>query len=150
MKVVVVCDPFVNCDVVQQAGCEAVSLEQLLGVSDIISLHVPLTNESKNLISTDQFAAMKDGAFIVDAARGGVIDEDALLQALESGKVAGAALDVFTTEPPGQTALVTHPRVIATPHIGAQTAEAQQRAAFDIASEVLAALRGDELRWRCA
>jgi D-3-phosphoglycerate dehydrogenase / 2-oxoglutarate reductase len=150
MKVVVVCDPFVNCDIVHAAGCEPASLEQLLIDSDIISLHVPLTNQTRNMLSTEQFAAMKDGVYIVDAARGGIIDEDALLAALEAGKVSGAALDVFTAEPPGQTPLVNHPRVIATPHVGAQTVEAQQRASYDIATEILAALRGEELRWRVA
>jgi D-3-phosphoglycerate dehydrogenase len=79
-----------------------------------------------------------------------VIDEDALLDALNNGMVAGAALDVFAQEPPGLTALVAHPNVIATPHIAAQTVEAQERAAQDIATEVVAALRGDPLRWRVA
>ena len=94
------------------------------------------------------FSEMKDGVRIVCAARGGIMDETALLAALNSGKVAGAALDVFATEPPGATDLVKHPHVIATPHIGAQTAEAQSRAAEDIAHEVLAALRGQPLRWQ--
>jgi D-3-phosphoglycerate dehydrogenase len=85
---------------------------------------------------------------IVCAARGGIIDESALVAALNSGKVAGAALDVFGVEPPGLTETVSHPRVIATPHIGAQTAEAQSRASDDIASEVLSALQGKPLRWK--
>jgi len=84
----------------------------------------------------------------VCTARGGIIDEEALLAALNSGHVAGAALDVFSQEPPGLTDLVSHPNVIATPHIGAQTEEAQARAAVDIACEVLAVLRGESLRWR--
>jgi D-3-phosphoglycerate dehydrogenase len=91
---------------------------------------------------------MKRGVRLVCAARGGIIDETALLGALESGQVAGAALDVFAKEPPGLTALVAHPNVVATPHIGAQTAEAQSRAAVDIAHEVLAALEGKPLRWK--
>jgi D-3-phosphoglycerate dehydrogenase len=93
---------------------------------------------------------MKDGVRIVCAARGGIIDESALLNALNSGKVAGAALDVFEKEPPGLTELVSHPRVIATPHIGAQTVEAQSRASEDVANEVLSALRGESLRWKVA
>jgi D-3-phosphoglycerate dehydrogenase len=93
---------------------------------------------------------MKDGARLVCAARGAIIDETALLAALDSGKLAGAALDVFATEPPGATDLVKHPRVIATPHIGAQSVEAQSRAAEDIAHEVLRALRGEKLRWKVA
>jgi D-3-phosphoglycerate dehydrogenase len=91
---------------------------------------------------------MKDGVRIVSAARGGIIDEAALLNALNSGKVTGAALDVFENEPPGLTETVSHPRVIATPHIGAQTAEAQSRASEDIANEVLAALQDKPLRWK--
>jgi D-3-phosphoglycerate dehydrogenase len=91
---------------------------------------------------------MKTGVYLVDAARGGIVDEEALLAALESGKVAGAALDVFATEPPGESALVNHPRVICTPHIGAQTQEAQARAGYDIATEIIAALKGEPLRWR--
>ncbi|MEJ5225769.1 MAG: NAD(P)-dependent oxidoreductase, partial [Anaerolineales bacterium] len=108
------------------------------------------TPESRNMLNAEAFAKMKDGVRIVCAARGGIIDEAALLDALNSGKVAGAALDVFAAEPPGKTDLVTHPRVVAAPHIGAQTAEAQVRAGLDIASEVSAALRGDPLRWRVA
>jgi D-3-phosphoglycerate dehydrogenase len=87
---------------------------------------------------------------IVCAARGGVIDEDALLEALNSGKVGGAALDVFATEPPGLIPLVSHPKVVCTPHIGAQTIESQGRAAIDISSEILAALGGEPLRWKVA
>ncbi len=93
---------------------------------------------------------MKPGVRLVCTARGGLIDEEALLMALEMGKVAGAALDVFAQEPPGATRLVAHPQVIATPHVAAQTVEAQKRAAVDIAHEVLAALRGEPLRWRVA
>jgi len=91
---------------------------------------------------------MKRGARLICTARGGIVDETALLSALESGQVAGAALDVFAKEPPGMSALVSHPRVIATPHIGAQTTEAQARAAVEIAAEVIAALKGDPLRWK--
>jgi len=147
---VVVCDPYVDDDMVDKAGVQAVSLEELLATSDIISLHVPLNNGTNGMVGKEQFAKMKDGVRLINTARGGVIDEEALLEALDSGKVAGAALDVYSTEPPGQTGLVSHPRVIATPHIGAQTVEAQQRAANDIATEILAALRGEELRWRVA
>ena len=94
------------------------------------------------------FGYMKRGVRLICAARGGIIDETALLSALESGQVAGAALDVFENEPPGLTALVAHPNVVVTPHIGAQTEEAQVRAAEDIANEVLAVLRNEPLRWK--
>ena len=100
------------------------------------------------MIDAITLSQMKPGVRLVCTARGGIIDEDALLTSLESGQVAGAALDVFAQEPPSLTALITHPSVIATPHIGAQTAEAQTRAAENIADEVLAALRGEPLRWK--
>lgn len=137
-------------DVVRERGGEPVSLDELLAQSDIISVHLPLNDKTRNLLDEAAFAKMKQGVYIVDVSRGGVINEEALLAALESGKVAGAGLDVFTKEPPGATALVNHPHVIATPHIGAQTVEAQNRAAEDISTEVLAALGGETLRWKVA
>lgn len=143
-------DPLLPAEAIRLRGGEPVSLEDLLARADIITLHVPLDENTRNLLNAEAFAKMKDGVYIICAARGGVIDEDALLQALNSGKVAGAGLDVFATEPPGATALVTHPKVVCTPHIGAQTVEAQTRAAEDIATEVLAALEGKPLRWRVA
>lgn len=147
---IVAYDPIRPTEEVCQTGCEPLTLDDLLVQADFITIHTPLNAHTRGMLSTEQFARMKDGVFIIDAARGGVLDEDALLAALESGKVAGAALDVFATEPPGQAALVCHPKVVATPHIGAQTVEAQARAANDIASEVLRSLRGEELRWRVA
>lgn len=143
-------DPLLPADAIRQRGGEPVTLDELLARSDMITLHIPLDESTRNLINAEAFAKMKDGVYLICAARGGVIDEAALLQALESGKVAGAGLDVFATEPPGATPLVTHPRVVCTPHIGAQTVEAQTRAAEDIANEVLAALEGKPLRWRVA
>jgi len=137
-------------DVVRERGGEPVSLDELLAQSDIISVHLPLNDKTRNLLDEAAFAKMKQGVYIVDVSRGGVINEEALLAALESGKVAGAGLDVFTKEPPGATALVNHPHGIATPHIGAQTVEAQNRAAEDISTEVLAALGGEPLRWKVA
>lgn len=133
---------------IQLHGVEPVELGYLYANSDFISLHVPLLPETRKMITGQTFGLMKKGVCLVCTARGGLIDETALLGALESGQVAGAALDVFANEPPGLTALVSHPHVIATPHIGAQTIEAQKRAAQDIAHEVMAALRGDPLRWR--
>ncbi|HQF63101.1 MAG TPA: hydroxyacid dehydrogenase [Anaerolineaceae bacterium] len=143
-------DPLIPADEIQRRGAKPVTMDELLAEADIITMHIPLTADSKNMLNADAFAKMKQGVYLVCAARGGVIDEEALLAALESGKVAGAGLDVFATEPPGLTALVSHPRVVCTPHIGAQTVEAQERAAVDISSEVLAGLRGDALRWRVA
>jgi D-3-phosphoglycerate dehydrogenase len=141
-------DNLVPADVIKQRGAEPVSLPDLYARSDFISFHLPLTPESKGMINGQVLAQMKRGVRLVDAARGGILDETALLAALETGQVAAAALDVFSAEPPGLTALVAHPNVVATPHIGAQTEEAQDRAAEDIASEVLTALRGEPLRWK--
>jgi len=141
-------DPLIPADEITRRGAQPVALEELYQRADFITIHIPLTHQSKNMLSGQAFAQMKRGVRLIDAARGGVVDETALLGALESGQVAAAALDVFATEPPGLTALVAHPNVIATPHIGAQTEEAQTRAGDDIASEVLAALRGETLRWK--
>lgn len=145
---VIAYDPFIPEDEVKRRGAEPVSLQDLYAWSDFISLHLPLSVDTRDMIGTLAFSEMKDGVRLVCAARGGIIDEAALLEALNSGKVAGAGLDVFAAEPPGETELVKHPRVVATPHIGAQTAEAQSRAAEDIANEVLRALRGEPLSWK--
>ncbi len=147
---VLVYDPNVTEDELVHGDAEPVSLQDLFAWSDFLSLHLPLNVQTRDLIGQSEFFQMKDGVRIVSTARGGIIDEAALLDALNKGKVAGAALDVFSQEPPGLTELIAHPRVIATPHIGAQTAEAQSRAAEDIAAEVLAALNGKPLRWRVA
>jgi len=141
-------DPLLAEQAIRQRGAEPVSLRQLYERADFVSLHVPLNPETRGLINGQSLALMKRGVRLICTARGGIIDETDLLGALESGQVAGAALDVFAKEPPGLSALVAHPNVIATPHISAQTVEAQGRAAEDIASEVLAALRGEPLRWK--
>lgn len=127
---------------------ELVSLEDVFKRSDVISLHVPYDTESHHMINREVIAQMKSGAYVVCTARGGLIDEDALLEGLNSGKIAGAALDVFEYEPPGLTALVAHERVIVTPHIGAQTSGGQKRAGIDVAEEIVACLQGEPLRWR--
>ena len=147
---VVIYDPNVSEHELEHGNAEPVSLQELFAWSDFISLHLPLNVQTRDLLGPMAFSQMKDGVRLVSTARGGIIDESALLAALNSGKVAGAALDVFEKEPPGLTDLVSHPRVIATPHMGAQTLEAQSRAAEDIAGEVLAALRGEPLRWKVA
>jgi D-3-phosphoglycerate dehydrogenase len=147
---VIVYDPNVTEQELGHADAEPVSIQDLYAWSDFISLHLPLNVQTRDLIGPMAFSQMKDGVRIVSTARGGIINEGALLDALNNGKVAGAGLDVFEKEPPGLTDLVSHPRVITTPHIGAQTAEAQSRAAEDIANEVLAALRGKPLRWKVA
>ncbi len=143
-------DPLIPADEIQRRGARPVTQAALLEASDYISLHVPLTDDTRGLIGVDAMARMQPGVRLVCAARGGVVDEAALLQALESGQVAAAALDVFEHEPPGTSPLLEHPHLIATPHLGAQTVEAQARAAIDIADEVLAALQAKSLRWRVA
>ncbi|HOE02395.1 MAG TPA: hydroxyacid dehydrogenase [Anaerolineaceae bacterium] len=143
-------DPLVSAEEIKKRGGEPVSLDELLTAADMITMHMPLTADSRNLLNAEALAKTKAGVYIVCAARGGVIDEEALLAALNSGHVAGAALDVFANEPPGATELVAHPHVIDSPHIGAQTVEAQARAANDIAEEILNALAGKPLRWKVA
>jgi D-3-phosphoglycerate dehydrogenase len=143
-------DPLLTADVIRERSAEPAGLAEIYLRSDFISLHVPLTAETRGMIDRQSLSQMKPGVRVICTARGGIIDEDALFEALESGHVAGAALDVFAVEPPGLSSLVAHPHVIATPHISAQTAEAQRRAAADIAQEVLAALHGNTLRWRVA
>jgi len=145
---VIAYDPLISEGDIKQRGAEPVSIQDLYAWSDFISLHLPLNVQTRDMIGKLAFSEMKDGVRLVCAARGGIIDEAELVAALNSGKVAGAALDVFGVEPPGLTEAVSHPRVIATPHIGAQTAEAQSRASEDIASEVLSALQGKSLRWK--
>jgi D-3-phosphoglycerate dehydrogenase len=147
---VIAFDPVRPAAEIESAGAKPVSLEELLAQADLITLHIPHIPATHYLLNQSAFEKMKDGVRIVCAARGGVIEESALLAALESGKVAGAALDVFETEPPAESALAMHPHVVATPHIGAQTSEAQLRAGYDILSEVYAALEEKPLRWKVA
>ncbi len=141
-------DPLLDDKTIQTRGAIAAALDGVYQRADIITLHLPLLPETRSMLGAAAFARMKRGVFIICAARGGVIDEDALLAALNSGRVGGAALDVFAKEPPGDSPLIKHLRVVATPHIAAQTTEAQERAALDVAEEVLNALQGKLLRWR--
>jgi len=113
-----------------------VSLEDMLPKADFISIHVPLTPQTRHMLSTREFNMMKDGVMIVDCSRGGVVDQEALYQALVSSKVKAAAVDVFEEEPPGRHKLLTLENVYATPHVGAQTEEAQLRAGVQIAERV--------------
>ncbi len=118
-------------------GLEILPLEMLLPRADFVSLHIPLAEEGHAQIGREEIARMKDGVLLVNCARGGVVDEEALLEALESGKVRGAALDVFAEEPPRDLRLLRHPRVICTPHMGASTREAQARIGMEVAQIVL-------------
>lgn len=143
-------DPLVSEAAIRDAGVEPAALGSVLEGADFVSVHVPLTSENRHLIDRRALGRMKPGAYLVCTARGGLIDEGALLEALDAGRLAGVALDVFEAEPPGAAALVRHPRLVATPHIGAQTVEAQARVSVEIAGEVLGALRGETPRWRVA
>jgi D-3-phosphoglycerate dehydrogenase len=143
-------DPLLEAQLIRQRNAEPTALDQLLAEADYLCMHLPLNESTRGMIGAVELAKMKAGARLISVARGGIVDEPALLDALNRGQLAGAALDVFSNEPPGESELLRHPNLIATPHIGAQTEEAQTRAAIDIVSEVLAALRGDPLRWRVA
>ncbi len=111
---------------------QQVSWEGLLSQADVITLHLPLTEKTKHMISDKEFEKMKEGVIIINASRGGTIDEQALLRALQSGKVRAAALDVFENEPPEDFSLIDHPNVIATPHVGAAAKEGQKRAGLEV------------------
>jgi D-3-phosphoglycerate dehydrogenase len=141
-------DPYLSDAQILERNAEPGSFDAVLQRADYLSLHLPLSRETRGLISQRQFEMMKPGARVVCAARGGVIDEGALRAALDAGHLAGAALDVFEQEPPAPGSLAAHPKVVATPHVGAQTAEAQARAGIAIAEEVTAVLEGKEPRWR--
>jgi D-3-phosphoglycerate dehydrogenase len=143
-------DPLLSPEAIRQAGAQPAELARLLEESDYVSLHLPLDDSTRGLLGRDALARLKPGARLICTSRGGIVDEAALVEALDRGRLAGAALDVFDPEPPGPSPLIRHPAVIVTPHIAAQTAEAQARASADIAAEVLAALRGEPLRWRVA
>lgn len=140
-------DPFISQERAQQVGVQAVTLETLLRESDAISIHTPLIESTRNLLNADRLAQVKRGAYIVNCARGGIIDEAALYEALERGHVAGAALDVWAKEPPTDNPLISHPRVIALPHLGASTEEAQALTAADVAEGVIDALQNRTPRY---
>ncbi|MDO9536922.1 MAG: hydroxyacid dehydrogenase [Thermoplasmata archaeon] len=129
-------DPYVQSD-----KYENVSIDDLVSRSDFITLHLPLTPETKHMISTKQFESMKTGVVILNVARGGTIDENALYEAMKSGKVKMAALDVFEVEPPASNKLLELPNLICTPHIGAQTDEGQNRAGVMVAEAVMEKLK---------
>ena len=123
-------DPYISTEKALQLGVSLLPLDEVLRRSDFISLHTPLTKETYHLLDRDAFEKMKDGVRIINCARGGIIDEDALAEAIKSGKVAGAALDVFEEEPPSpDSELLRLENVIVTPHLGASTEEAQRTAA---------------------
>lgn len=144
----VICfDPYVGREIIDQFGVKLVAdLDELLTTADYISIHVPKIPETTNYINREQFAKMKKGVYFINCARGGIVNEADLLQALEDGIVAGAALDVFETEPPQDLKLIQHPRVICSPHIGASTAEAQENVGVQIAQQFVDMFAGKGIR----
>jgi D-3-phosphoglycerate dehydrogenase / 2-oxoglutarate reductase len=140
---VIAYDPYVTSARAQQLGVTLVTLDELLEQSDFITIHMPKTPETTGMISTPQLALMKSTAFIVNVARGGLIDEDALYAALKSGRIAGAGLDVFVHEPPLESPLLSLENVVLTPHLGASTDEAQEKAGVAVAKSVRLALGGE-------
>jgi len=140
---IVAYDPYVSAARAAQLGIELLSLDELLGRSDFISVHLPKTPETAGLIDKDALAKTKPGVIIVNAARGGLVDEAALAEAVTSGHVRAAGIDVFTTEPCTDSPLFDLPQVVVTPHLGASTEEAQDRAGTDVAASVKLALAGE-------
>lgn len=136
-------DPYVTAARAQQLGVQLVTLEELVERVDFLTIHMPRTPETLGMIGREQFRAMKSSAYVVNVARGGLIDEEALAEALAAGEIAGAALDVFMQEPPADTSLTGLDRVNVTPHLGASTAEAQEKAGVAVAKSVRLALAGD-------
>ncbi|QGK71099.1 phosphoglycerate dehydrogenase [Allosaccharopolyspora coralli] len=136
-------DPYVSAGRAAQLGIELVSLDELLERADMMSIHLPKTAETLGLIGAEQLKKVKQGAIVINAARGGLIDEEALADALRSGHLGGAGIDVYSTEPTTDSPLFELENVTATPHLGASTVEAQDRAGTDVADSVLLALRGD-------
>lgn len=135
MKVVAY-DPFLSEERATQIGVEKLELDELLKRADFITMHVPLTDQTKNILSRDNIAKLKPGVRIVNCARGGLVDEEALAEALKSGHVAGAAFDVFAVEPATDSPLFNLPNVVVTPHLGAATTEAQENVALQVAEQM--------------
>jgi D-3-phosphoglycerate dehydrogenase len=139
---VLVYDPVVQDEAIAKQGFESVNLDELYARSDYITVHVPRNKDTANMINKDAFARMKDGVMLVNCARGGIVDEQALYEAIRSNKVAGAALDVFATEPPpADLPLFELEKVIATPHLGASTFEAQTNVAVAVANQIVEYLK---------
>jgi D-3-phosphoglycerate dehydrogenase len=140
-------DPFLTQDAAENLGVELGSLDEIWKRADAITIHTPLNDQTRGLVGRDALKKMKDGVLIVNAARGGIVDEAALLEALNAGKVAGAALDVFAEEPPAKDhPLVLHDKVICTPHLGASTEEAQEKVAVEVAEQLVAYLTRGEIK----
>lgn len=143
---VIAYDPYVSEEVGRELGITLVDMDDLLPAADYITLHTAITPETTHMINTQTIAQMKDGVVIINAARGKLIDETALAQSLQSGKVKAAALDVYSKEPPQENQLIGLPNVLHTPHLGASSQEAQRNVAIEIVEQVVDALRGEDFR----
>lgn len=144
---IVAFDPAVSFDRANQLGVELVPIEEVITRSDIISIHVPMTDSNRNMFDSATIAKMKQGAFLINASRGGIVNEEDLVKALDSGHLGGAALDVYSKEPPENSPVVGHPKIITTPHLGASTTEAQVLVGTDVAEGILVALEGGTPRY---
>ncbi|MBE0500917.1 MAG: phosphoglycerate dehydrogenase [Desulfuromonadales bacterium] len=142
---VITYDPYISEKRAEDFSVKLVSLEEIVRFSDIITVHTPLNDETRGMISAEHFKGMKDGVIIINCARGGIIEEEAMLKALESGKACGAAFDVWSEEPPATETLkklIAHPKMVVTPHLGANTFEAQKNVAVDVSREIINYLDG--------
>ena len=140
-------DPYVDTDSAASHGVTLVSLDELLAGADVVTLHVPLDDSTRGLLGAEQLARMKPDALLVNVARGGLVDEVALAAALSDGRLGGAAVDVYEREPPTGSPLLGAPNVVLTPHLGASTVEAQERAGLEVAEQVLDVLAGRPARY---
>lgn len=145
---VIAYDPFIQEDYCQANGIDACDLPELLAGSDVISLHLPLNEETRHIINADAIASMRDGVILVNASRGALIDEDAAYEALKSGKLAGLGLDAFEMEPPTGSPLLTLDNVVATPHTGAHTVEATRNMAASSVDNLICVLEGRPCQYR--
>jgi D-3-phosphoglycerate dehydrogenase len=145
---VVAFDPLVSQERAEQLGVELLSLDEALSRADVATVHTPLVDATRGLLGPDQLARLPQGARVLNVARGGLIDEMALVEAVRSGHLAGAAIDVFTKEPPAPDSPLLHePRILVTPHLGASTVEAQLSVATDVADQIVEVLAGRPARW---
>jgi D-3-phosphoglycerate dehydrogenase / 2-oxoglutarate reductase len=143
---VIAYDPYISAEVVEKLGIKGVSLDELFTQSDYITVHTPMTKETRNLLNAEAFKKMKEGVFILNCARGGIVNEQDLYAAIKAGVVAGAALDVFVEEPPKDNPLLLLDQVVVTPHLGASTGEAQENVAIAVAEQVTDYLTSGTIR----
>ncbi len=143
---VIAYDPFISKEVAEQRGIELAELDEIYKRADYITVHTPGSKETKGLIGKAAFDKMKKGVMVINCARGGIVEEQALIEALDSGKVAGAAIDVFVKEPPEDWTVIKHPKIICTPHLGASTEEAQENVALAIADQIVDYLKNGVIR----